>query len=267
MKTWTRAILKMEAKNILSYRFEFWVNFLGGTIASFLIAYFLWQNLFEAKGVTLIGGMSFRGMILYYVIAPLVTRVLDADSMGFMSREIYDGSLNKYLIYPIEFFLYKGISYFVRGAFYLLQLFLFLTIFISIMGVPPEFHLSLLSLFVFICFIAIAMPVYYLLVANIEMISFWADNTWSLRVFIFLLISFLGGTMIPLNLFPAWSFPLLKILPFRSMIYLPTQFLLGNQWELIPEALMTLFIWGTILSLSLRLLWKKGLKVYTGVGM
>ncbi len=267
MKPWIKSIFLMEVKNILTYRFEFWMNFLGGTAANFLIAYFLWNFIFEAQGLTTLNGYSIQGMTLYYLIAPLTLRVMDADSMGFISREVYDGSLNKYLIYPVEIFIYKWISYMVRGCFYLLQLFVLLGFFLLIVGAPKEFSITPTSIGIFLGFATLIMVVYFFMVASIEMISFWADNIWSLRVFVFLLVSFLGGSAIPLSFFPEWSMPILKILPFRSMVYLPTQFLLGKHFELIGEALLTLSLWGIGFCLALNFLWKKGMKQYTGVGM
>ena len=267
MKSWIRAILLMEIKNILSYRLEFWINFLGGTIASFLVAYCVWDNIFSQSAQPLIGEMSLQGMVIYYVVAPLAGRVLDADSMGFMSREIYEGSLNKYLIYPVNFFIYKAIVFLVRGLFYLLQVFFCLGVFLLFMKIPPEFSITFSSIMIFVFFSLLAMVVYFLMVSIIEVISFWADNIWSLRVLNFLLVSFFGGTMIPLNLFPHWSQQFINFLPFRSMIFLPTQFLLGKSWDLIPTAFWSLIIWGLLFSVVLRIEWKRGLKTYTGVGM
>jgi ABC-type uncharacterized transport system permease subunit len=67
-------------------------------------------------------GFTLSMMTLYYVIIPVGNRMLTGENIGFLSREIYDGSFNRYLIYPLSFFEYKTLTYLTYSAFYGLQL-------------------------------------------------------------------------------------------------------------------------------------------------
>jgi ABC-type uncharacterized transport system permease subunit len=83
---------------MITYRADFWVNFFGQTLFSLTIAYFLWKSIFTSSNVTQMNGYNIEGMIFYYLIVPLIFRIQQGQGIGFISREIYDGSLNKYLL-------------------------------------------------------------------------------------------------------------------------------------------------------------------------
>ena len=48
-------------------------------------------------------GYTFGALMLYYLMVPLVERVVNGQEMGFMSGEIYDGGLTRYLLYPVSY--------------------------------------------------------------------------------------------------------------------------------------------------------------------
>lgn len=267
MKQWMKAIFVMEIKNMLSYRLEFWMKFLGQTALSFVIAYYLWQNIFLTKGVSSINGYSFKGMMIYSVVAPLIQKILDADNMGLFSRDIYEGGLTKYLIYPVDFITYKFIVFFAHSLFYLVQLIILLTFFTSLWGIPPEFNLSFYNFLFTFPFLFLASVLYFFLSACIEMVSFWADNTWSLMAMLMMIITLLGGAVIPLDFFPEWSMPILDFLPFKSMVYLPTQFMLGKYHHLAFITFIKLIFWIMGVAFLNSRLYRLGLKQYSGVGI
>src|SRR3989338_1936165 len=114
----------LEIKKILSYRAEFWIGFLGNVLSQFGVAFFLWKAVFAARGTDTMLGYTFGGLMLYYLLVPLTERVVHGLEMGFMSGEIYEGGLSKYLVYPLSYFQIKYISHPARSTVFLLQLFL-----------------------------------------------------------------------------------------------------------------------------------------------
>lgn len=266
-KPWVKSILLMELKNIMAYRFEFWATFLGRTLFSFILAYFLWKNIFETQALTTMQGYTFSGMILYYLLAPNVVSILEADSMGLISREIYEGSLNKYLIYPVNLFGYKYLGFMVRGATYLAQLMIVLLIFYFTLGFPHEFQISLKGFFYFLCSLFFAAQLNFFIATTIELIAYWADNIWSLRVLSYLIMTLLGGVLIPIDFFPEKLYQYTQYLPYESMIYRPIQFLLGKQHHLFGETILILLLWTGVAVFINQAVFKKGNERYTGVGM
>jgi ABC-2 type transport system permease protein len=99
-------------------------------------------------------------------------------------------------------------------------------------------------------------------------VAFWADNVWSLNVMFRFASQMLGGLLLPLSLFPAWSQPVLEVLPFTYLFYFPTTTLLGQvstaEWA---TGLAISLGWCGALALVSRAVWRRGRLVYTGVGI
>ncbi len=82
------------------------------------------------------------------------------------------------------------------------------------------------------------------------------------------LYTILGGSLIPLDLYPPGIAGLLKVLPFASALDSPVQIILGklDHNELLIGFLIQLF-WVIALMLIRALLWSIGLKRYTASGV
>ena len=103
-----KAIFQMEMRNILAYRFSFWINFFGSTLGQLGLSYFLWSSIFGENKNLIIGGMSFQMMILYSFLAPMTLKSVFGLQNLNINQDIYDGSLNKYIIYPLSYFQFKN---------------------------------------------------------------------------------------------------------------------------------------------------------------
>src|SRR5690606_22131712 len=159
-------------------------------------------SIFESSGNETMEGFTLPMMTMYYLIVPIGNRMLTGENIGFLSREIYEGTFNKYLIYPLSFFQYKTLSYLTYSCFYGVQLVViyFIYNFFQPAGITFELiqNLSLgISLFL------IASFTYCMLAMSIELLALWADNIWSLMVMVRFFASFFGGSFVPLNFFPA----------------------------------------------------------------
>ncbi|MDA8794074.1 ABC-2 family transporter protein [Bacteriovoracaceae bacterium] len=258
----------MEIRRIIAYKSDFYINFLGVTIISFFISYSLWQSIFAFNGLDKLNGMTFNYLIYYSLIAPLSFRIIQGHQIGFLSREIYEGDINKYLIYPVSLIRIKFSSYIAQSMFYFIQLFLLLFI-INFLGISEKtINVSIQSVLVYAIFLFITTVFYYLTQAIIECIAFWADNIWSLAVLLRMTVAIFSGAIIPLNLFPAWSLDLLNYTPFPYLTYLPIKILFGNSNSLeILKGILILLAWSIPISITLKAVLKKGLKNYNGIGM
>ncbi len=258
----------MELRKLITYRADFWVNFFGQTLFSLTIAYFLWTSVFESSQSTIMNGFTIQGMIFYYLIVPLIFRIQQGQGIGFISREIYDGSLNKYLLYPINLFRFKNATYFAHSAFYLLQLFLILVIYNFFFYNPEIYHFSFFNIVIFIVIMTIAALSFFYLFSICEFTAFWFDNIWSLGVILRFMTSFLGGALIPLNFFPQWSQEVLKFTPFPYLIDFPMKALLGtlSPTQLIFNFCISIF-WLFFFKFLSQRVWEKGKFVYSGVGI
>jgi ABC-2 type transport system permease protein len=109
---------------------------------------------------------------------------------------------------------------------------------------------------------------YFLLLSTIELTAFWADNVWSLQVMLRFTVQILGGVLLPLSWYPELVQSFLQYTPFPHLFYAPVQGLLGLKTpeELLPSFL-NLALWSLVTVVLFRLVWRRGLKSYAGVGI
>lgn len=171
-----RQILSLEIRKILSYRVDFWLNFFGVILVEFGLAYFLWKAIFEYRGVRSIEGYTFQAMMLYYILVPTISHIIQAQVMHFISTEIYEGSLTRYLIYPISFLSYKLIAHYAFSLIAVVQ-------FCCVLGLY-----SLMDLFVLLPFVVNGLFLHYLIGVLFVLPVFWTHSQRGLG-FVFFTIS------------------------------------------------------------------------------
>ena len=266
--SWLRSIFTMELRQILTYRADFWVNFVGNASITFILAYFLWAAIFEANQAQTLNGYNMQDIVLYYLIVPQLFRIQQGSGIGSISREIYEGTLNKYLLYPINYYALKIIIYFAHTTFYILQLFLIMFLYWIFTGQEGVLSFSATQLFLFLISLYFVSLLYFAMSSISELIAFWADNIWSLGVIIRFLTSFLGGALIPLSFFPDWAQSILYKTPFPYLISFPYETLtkpldistyIGN--------MIILVAWISLFMFLSYFVWNKGKYKYTGVGI
>lgn len=265
---WAVAVFSMELRRILTYRMDFWIQFLGSLMAQFGVAWFLWKAIYAHGALDRVGPFSFGGMMLYYLAAPLVGKIIQSSEIGHISEDIYSGTLNRYLIYPVSFFRYKLAAGSAQSVVFALQFVLVLAVVAAVVGVPAEFHLSAAGTLAAGLAILLGAYLHFVMISTIELSAFWADNVWSLVVITRFLTGLLGGAMIPLALFPDWAVRSLHLTPFPYFVSFPIETLFGlispARWA---AGMVTMALWAAGGTLLYRALWRRGQLQYTGVGI
>ncbi len=270
--TWLWKYFLSELKRSISYRVEFWIGLFGNIGSQFAVAFFLWRSIYAERGATLLEGFSFGTLMAYYLLAPLVERVIHGSDFGTISRDIYDGGLNKYLVYPVSFFGAKFMTHLAHTAFAAIQLGI---LWLLLLGPLPHLFGSSASTVVdlprMICaaiLIGLSILVQFFMTACLEQVAFWADNVWSLNIMMRMIMGLTGGALLPLAFFPEAVAQGFRYLPFHCFIDLPVRLLLGQ--AKVNEALSGMgvaVIWALFLSAVANLLWRRGLLRYSGAGM
>ena len=261
------ALFSTEVRRRMSYRLDFWISLILNFIAAVVIPWFFWGAIFASSGGREINGYSLTEMLLYVCLSVLVGRLVrGAEFVEDVANDIYQGTLNRYLLYPAGYLNLKYAQHLGALLSNMLQAFIFLPLVVWIVGSPGE--LSLLSLAMALPIILLANLLYYLMVFPIQAIAFWADNVWSLVVMTRMAAGLLGGGMIPLALFPDRVSAVLQVLPFACFFDLPIRTMLGQvglrEW-LAGLALVS--VWCVIFYAVGQLLWRKGERSYSGVGI
>lgn len=269
MKNYTWLVFTMELRKIISYRIDFWVNFLGQTLFSLIVYYFVWKSIYNTQGVESMNGFNLSQIVLYYLITPLVMRIIGGENIGHISREIYDGNLNKYLIYPVSYYKYKLTSYLAYSCFYIVQLFALLVFFKLLAPSPEVLEIRFVNLLMFVIAVLAISCLYFCLSSITELMAFWAEYIWSLGVIVRFIVGLLGGAMIPLAFFPEWATQILAFTPFPYLVSFPVMVLMQPNYDFVQYLtnLAIVGIWGTFFFSISFWLWRKGNLQYTGIGM
>jgi ABC-2 type transport system permease protein len=264
---WMSELFRSEIRKIFAYRADFWVQYLFNIAAHIGVAYFLWQAIFTANGVTEMRGYSFTALMFYYLLVPVIGRVIYGSELGAIGREIYDGSLTRYIIYPVNFFQYKLIQYLANSLVYTVQMVVVILLFTLIFGVPEDVTFSSATLLILPTLFLSAL-LNFAIIITLELFAFWADNVWTLLVMVRFSVGLLGGGMIPLTFFPEWGELLLRKLPFVYLTAFPIDLLMGkvnlSQWL---EGSVITVLWTILFIFTANLVWNRGKLKYTGVGI
>lgn len=265
---WWKHVLAMEFRKILAYRSDFWITFLGQTLIQLLVARSLWQMIFATNGVQEMQGYTIESMGLYYLIAPIGSRILWGENIGFLSREIYDGTFTRYLLYPLSFFQYKTVTYLSYSLFYSIQLFILFLLYRLFFTEMPYSFSEIIHLSQGIALFLLASVTFLLMSFAVEMISLWADNIWTLMIMLRFFTSFFGGGFLPLEFLPSWAQTILSWTPFPYLISFPIKTIMGRTLsQEMWTASLILSVWILVFTVVIHWIWSKGEKKYSGVGI
>lgn len=259
----------IEARKIMTYRADFWVSAVLTFFVELAAAYFLWTAIFHETGQERIAGFSLEAMIVYYVAALLLGKLVKGSERGMtISTEIYDGGLTRYLLYPTNYVGFKYAEHLGALVPALVELAIFGTIAATILSAPADANITPESIAMAVCSVVVGNALHFLLIFPIEAVSFWADNVWALNVMYRFASQMLGGLMLPLTIFPEWSQPLLDVLPFKYLYFFPATTLLGQvspaEWA---KGMAISLVWCAVAGLVCRTVWRRGTLQYTGVGI
>jgi ABC-2 type transport system permease protein len=263
-------VISMELRKIMSYRINFWASALLGFFVQLGVVFFVWQSAFRESGKSQIGGYTFGQMVCYYVLVILLGKIVRGVEFGAsgISDEIYQGSLTRYLVYPTDVFLFKYAQYLGQLVVPVCQLVFFGGIAYAWFHLSKYMHVSAGSILMCGLSVAMANMLHFLIYWPIESVSFWQDNVWSLAVMTRFVMGLLGGLMLPLSLFPAWSRQILHVLPFGYLYTFPVNVLMGRvtpgDWV---AGCAICIAWCTVMAGISYAVWQRGLKQYTGVGI
>ncbi len=273
-----RTLVSLETRKLMSYRVDFWLNTTVALALELAVAYFLWRAIFGTGGAggagsdvapTRLGGFTFEGMMVYYVLALLLGRLVRGQERGdAMSLDIYDGGLSRYLIYPSSYVGFKYAGHLGQLLPAVIQLVGFGVVAAWWLPLPAELAITPGSVAMTLGSVGVANLLAFLLRYPLAAVAFWADNVWSLHAMMRFVGNLLGGFMLPLSLFPLWAQDALNWLPFAHLFYEPVQTLLGQrtvaEWG---RGLGIAVGWCVVLGLLGRWVWHRGYLRYSGVGI
>lgn len=257
-------VVRNTWEEMVTYRLNF-AMWRVRTVLQLLVVYFLWLTLIPADGKLF--GYSQSNMLTYILGVSFLSAIVLSTRSHEIGENINNGDLSIFLIRPIKYFSY----WFARDVGDKLFNIVFSIAEIAIMLFllqPPLFlQANIVYLFFSLISIILAVFLYFLFGCLMGMIGFWSPEVWAPRFILFVLLNFFSGSLFPLDILPKSIFTIFELTPFPYLLYFPLKIYLGQLPNvLIYQGLLTSFIWIGILSFALRLVWMKGLRIYTAVG-
>jgi ABC-2 type transport system permease protein len=263
------AVAAIEARRNMSYRVDFWLSASVGFVTSYGLAWCLWTAVYLSAGRGTLGGYSRDAMLLYMVVVVLLQRVVRGNSLeSTVSSDIYQGGLNRYIVFPVRYLPFKYAQS-VGGLLpALVQLTLFCVLFLLLVGRPADVAITPWTVLGAAAALGVGHFLYFLLGFPLEAVAFWAENVWSLSVTLRFVTALLGGALLPLSMFPGVAQDALAWTPFPILFAVPAETLLGRMDAATWARQVGLALaWCLVVHRIGRAVWRRGSLQYSGVGM
>ena len=242
----------------VEYRAEliFWV--LSGSLPIILMG--IWIQ--AAQGGQF--GLSPVDFGRYFITVFIIRQLTAVWVIWDFETEVVEGKLSPKLLQPLDpvwHHVARHISErFTRLMFTLLLVALFFILY------PQAFWLPSLSRFLLFTLAAVlAFALRFTIQYSFAMLAFWTERASALENFWLLFYLFLSGLIAPLEVFPELVRKIVMFTPFPYLIDFPASLLVGLPVD-IGRGFGSMVGWILVFLGVNRLLWRAGLKRYSGMG-
>ena len=186
-----------------------------------LLLILFWQGAIREHG-EIYGIWTSNAITSYYLLVAIASTFLmvhvDEDVAY---RDIKDGQLAKYLLWPFSYFTIKFASEFpwrlIQG-FFALFVFIF---FQFVLGVSLMVVRFPLEIFLTTIIVALALMLSFTFKMFLGISAFWTTDFWGTVSLVDFLFAILGGVIAPLSLYPSYIYSIAAALPFAYIVYFP----------------------------------------------
>lgn len=248
----------------LEYRLNYFIDALVQPILTTLIEILLWYAVFKGAGVDQINGFGRESYLAYALWGAFFARITTSWMYEFrMITEIESGTINSLLVRPVSFYEY-----------YLSQLMGYKVMTTAISLMVPVIAVQFFNLPTDLSRLPLAVLLGFWYLVFIHSISFlisccafWFNKIHSFTVAKNLGLWLLSGELFPLDLLPTYAQKIMIALPFSAGVYLPVGYLTGRvDSSQIFSGFISIGIGILVVNLIGSMLWKQGIKGYTGTG-
>lgn len=257
-----RAVLRTSIIASLQYR----VNTMLETVlmlAEPVVYLMVWQIVAREQGGEVDGYTPGR-FAAYYIAWSLVRACTQVGSPQNWERHVQRGSMSSLLMRPIHP-VHQDVGFWFGFTAVRALMWIPAGIVLTI-AFRPEIDTSALQLLVFVVAAGVAQVMRTLLMAVLGAIAFWVTRIAAFASVYFVLELLTSGRLVPPELMPGWARAVSWALPFRWTFAFPIEVLIGptSAGDLAIGLGMQLG-WLVVISMLLRLVWRRGVARYGAV--
>lgn len=209
-------------------------------------------------------GLSPVDFARYFLTVFLVRQITVVWVIWDFEKEVVEGKLSPKLLQPLDPVWHHVASHvserIARTPFVLILVALFFILYPQAFWVPSLSQLLLFTLAVVLAFI-----LRFVIQYTYALFAFWSERASALENFWLLFFLFLSGMIAPLNVFPEPIRTIVLFTPFPYLIDFPASILVGLPVDIV-RGFLSMVGWILIFLGANRLLWRAGLKRYSGMG-
>ncbi len=195
----------------------------------------LWRVTYTETGSQQIGGMTLAQMMWYLAMTEAIS-LSRGTVTAEIDQDVRTGALAIQLIRPISYPVYRfAVAFGERIVRFLLNAVVGMIIVLVFVG-PIQFTPG--GLLMFVISLPLAFTLDFLGYLLLGLGAFWLEDTSGLTLIYARLTMILGGTLIPLQLFPDQFQSLLQLLPFSSVVYGPSRLFVQPDDEFLLNLLL-----------------------------
>lgn len=260
-------VMKMNIQIALAYKWNLVMSSLMD-IFRIVAEIAFWKILFDATSGNAINGYDFNSIITYYIFMFIIGTVMNVGDIGNkIANDIKDGALNNLIIRPINY-----IGYYFSEALSqkFVQLLIVVITFVPVFIMQASnisIGITLEQLLLFPTILILSLILNFLINVIISLLVFWLTEVTSFFFLKDILLDFLSGRVFPIDLLPKFILNVFGVLPFMYCTFFPITILTkGMTNEEFFYGFFMQIIWVAILYIIIKLLWKLGIKKYSGTG-
>lgn len=263
MKKYWRYFITMLKLNT-AYKADYIFSLFADTIF-FFISFALWRIIFSEGNLTQINTYSLQDTITYFFVTSILFR-LEVSNSIFLGWQIWSGFFTNDLIKPWSIY---GISVIDTIA----EKFFITTLYIPVLAViffVAHQYIQLpsgqnLIFFLISVVLAFFLGVTFNLIFH-ALTFFYGDQDANIELINYLAL-FFAGAFFPLAFLPHKLYLVFQALPFKNIFFVPIEIFLGKlPPEKIYSSWLETILWIIAFYLTFKILYKRGLKYYTGTG-
>lgn len=258
--------VKLGIQSALEYRMDFLLSIVS-TIIPTITQLFLWNAIFESSESGIVYGYTYSSMIMYTILAGIVSKLMASGCEWEVAADIRDGGLNKFIVKPVGYFRYRICCFLGQKSIQLIMFAIILAVILCVAHIKSFFTVPINHILFFSIAVVLGLLINMFLGFIVSVISFWITEAWSAFMILNLAVSVASGGVFPLEVFGEKAMTVLKYLPFQYTVYFPINILNGSIGiEEIIHSLCIQTVWIVILGFLLQGLWSIGLRKYEAVG-
>lgn len=211
---------------------------------------------------------SQHSVLTYIVYMPFVSVFLNVGFCTmFVSEWVRTGELSNYLVKPVSLPKYILTLTLAGKVSNFLQTIVPTIMIVAVLVVGTQVQMpDLTNIGIFALLVPLVFMLSFMLDLALSYVAFWLTDVWSLGHFKNFMLGFLGGSILPLDIYPPWIQHIAQYLPFQYIFYVPIRVLMGKPIQNMTYTIGILCAWIIVLYVIMQLLYAKGKRRYEAYG-